>query len=226
MKKISVIIPALNEEEAIGKVIKDIPEHVNEIIVVDNGSTDNTAKISREAGARVVFEKRKGYGYACLAGISAVKDPDIVVFLDGDYSDYPEDIDLLINPIIEEGYDFVVGSRIKRLEEGAMPFYAIFANLFFGFLIKLFYGVKFTDLGPFRAIKYDRLLELDMQDKTYGWTVEMQIKAIKKNFKIKEVDVRYKRRLGKSKITGSLTVSVKAAIKICWMIVNWRRWKT
>ncbi len=218
--RISVIIPALNEEEAIGRVIKEIPDHVNEVIVVDNGSTDNTAKRSKEAGARCIFEKRKGYGYACLAGISAVENPDIVVFLDGDYSDYPEEMDLLINPIKEEGYDFVIGSRIKGLEKGAMPFYAVFANLFFGLLIKMFYGVKFTDLGPFRAIKYDKLLELDMQDKTYGWTVEMQIKAIKRKFKIKEVDVRYKKRLGKSKVTGSFTASIKAATKICWMIVN------
>lgn len=220
--RVSVVIPALNEEASISQVIKEVPEHVNEIIVVDNGSRDNTAEVAKNAGARVVSEKRRGYGYACLTGISAADTPDIIVFLDGDYSDYPEDINLLVDPIINEDYDFVVGSRIKRREKGAIPFRSVFANILFGFLIQILYGVKFTDLGPFRAIKYDRLLELDMQHETYGWTAEMQVKAAKRGFRIKEVHVKYRRRIGESKVTGSPKASVKAAIIICWTILRLR----
>lgn len=220
--RISVIIPALNEEESIPKVIHEIQDYVNEIIVVDNGSEDNTAKVAETAGAKVVFEKRRGYGYACMKGISAANSPDIIVFLDGDYSDYPEDVNLLIGPIINDGYDLVVSSRMKLRKKDAIPFYSVFANRFFGFLIYVLYGVKFTDLGPFRAIKYDRLLEMDMKHTKFGWTAEMQIKAVKMGFRIKEVPVRYKRRIGESKITGSRIVSIKAGITILWTILKLR----
>lgn len=220
--KVSVIIPALNEERAISGVVKDILQYVNEVIVADNGSSDNTAEVARKAGAKVIFEKRRGYGYACLAGMSAVNSPDVVVFLDGDYSDYPEDISLLLEPIEKEGYDFTVGSRIEKREKGSMPSHAVFANLLFGFLIWTLYGMKFTDLGPFRAIKYSKLLELKMKDKTFGWTAEMQVKAAKKKLKIKEVQVRYRKRIGESKVTGSLKVSIKAGLKILWTIFRHR----
>lgn len=220
--RISVIIPALNEEESISLVINEIPGYVNEIIVVDNGSKDNTPEVARNTGAKVISEKKKGYGHACLAGISVVSAPDIIVFLDGDYSDYPGDINLLVDPIISEGYDFVVGSRIKRRENNAIPIHSVAANIFFGILIQILYGVKFTDLGPFRAIKYDRLLELGMQHGAYGWTAEMQVKAAKMGFKIKEVNVRYRRRLGTSKVTGSPRASITAAIVIFWTILKLR----
>jgi glycosyltransferase involved in cell wall biosynthesis len=220
--RISVVIPALNEEEAISRVIKDIPGYVGEIIVVDNGSDDRTAEEAGKAGARVIFEGNRGYGYACLAGIAAVGKPDILVFLDGDYSDYPEDMDALVEPIVKENYDLVIGSRIERREKGAMPLHAVAANIFFGFLIRLLYGVRVTDLGPFRAVKYHKLLELDMGEKRYGWTAEMQVKGIKMGYRIKEVPVRYRKRIGKSKVSGSLIASLKAGLKILHTIVKYR----
>lgn len=217
-----MVIPALNEEDAITKVISEIPEYVYEVIVVDNGSTDSTRERALKAGARVVREDRKGYGYACLAGIKAAKNPDVIVFMDGDYSDYPQDMDILLKPIIEEGYDMVIGSRILKREKGAMLPHAVAANAFFGLLIRVLYGVKFTDLGPFRAVKYRRLLDLDMKEMRYGWTVEMQLKAVKKGYKIKEVPVRYRKRIGRSKVSGSILASLKAALRICFTILKLR----
>jgi glycosyltransferase involved in cell wall biosynthesis len=220
--RISVVIPTLNEEGAISRVIKDIPGYVKEIIVVDNCSSDNTAEEAGKAGARVISESNRGYGYACLAGIAAAGKPDILVFLDGDYSDYPEDMDMLVEPIVKDGYDLVIGSRIERMEKGAMAPHAAAANMFFGFLIRLLYGVRVTDLGPFRAIKHPKLLELEMREKRYGWTVEMQVKAIKKGYRIKEVSVRYRKRIGKSKVSGSVIASLKAAFKILLTIVKYK----
>jgi len=217
--RIAVIIPALNEEEAISRVVEDVPDYVDEILVVDNGSTDETAVKAREAGARVIREDKKGYGYACLAGIKAAEAPDIVVFLDGDYSDYPEDMDSLLKPIIKDGYDLVIGSRMKYREKGAMLPHAVAANLFFSLLIRLLYGVRFTDLGPFRAVKYDKLLALNMREMRYGWTAEMQLKAVKKGYRVKEVPVRYRKRLGRSKVSGSPWASLKAALKIFQTII-------
>ena len=220
---VSVIIPVLNEEDAIAKVINDIPktEHngevtVQEIIVVDNGCTDNTATIAAQCSARVVTEPRRGYGYACLAGIAALETsaPDIVVFLDGDYSDYPADMPRLLHPILENGTALVIGARTQGDAKEALLPQARFGNWLACFLIRHFFGVHYTDLGPFRAIRYADLLSLNMQDKTFGWTVEMQLKAAKQGIPSCEVPVRYRKRIGTSKITGTLTGTLKASYKI------------
>lgn len=171
--RVSVVIPALNEEKNIGRVVEEIPDYVDEIVVVDNGSEDSTTKEAKDAGAKAVYEPRKGYGYACLRGISALDQPEIVVFIDGDCSFYPEDIRLLLEPMQEESFDLVVGSRIERRERDSMPVRSLLANLFFGKLIGLIHGQSFTDLGPFRAISYSKLLALEMREKRYGWTAEM-----------------------------------------------------
>jgi len=213
-----VIIPAYNEKSSIAKVIGEIPKKlVSEIIVIDNNSNDGTSDTARSAGATVLVEQRRGYGAACLKGIEYLKDsnPDTVVFLDGDYSDYPEELSKLIEPIAERGYDFVLGSRVVgKREKGALPFQSRIGSIIAGFLIKLFWKVKYTDLGPFRAIKYSKLLQLDMKDKWFGWTVEMQIKAARKNFKILEIPVSYRKRIGKSKVTGTVKGTIMASIII------------
>ncbi|MBA3986088.1 MAG: glycosyltransferase family 2 protein [Flavobacteriales bacterium] len=216
---IKVIIPAFNEERSIGKVIAEIPAIVSEIIVVSNNSTDRTEAVARKAGATVIQEHRKGYGYACLKGMAYIAaqetKPDILVFLDGDYSDYPEKLTQIVAPILENNIDFVIGARDKSLrEKGAMTFPQIFGNWLATFLMKLFFNARFTDLGPFRAIKYDKLLSLQMEDKTYGWTVEMQLKVLKKKYTYVEVAVPYKNRIGDSKISGTLKGAIFAGIKI------------
>lgn len=216
---IKVIIPAYNEADSIAKVISEIPKTVSEIIVVNNNSTDKTPEVAKKAGATVLTELRKGYGYACLCGMDYIakqsKKPDVIVYIDGDYSDYPEELTKLVKPIIEEDIDFVIGARNKELrEQDSMTPQQIFGNWLATFLMKLFFGAKFTDLGPFRAIKYDKLLELQMEDKTYGWTVEMQLKALKKKLTYTEVPVRYKKRIGISKVSGTLKGSIFAGIKI------------
>ena len=212
---IVVIIPAYNEEQSISKVVSTIPRKiVNEIIVVNNNSNDSTADKALAAGATVLNETFQGYGAACLTGIEYLKNKnvDIIVFIDGDYSDYPEEINLLVEPIIDGKYDFVLGSRVLgNREKGALPIQSRIGSIVSGFLINLFWNVKYTDLGPFRAIRLERLLELNMYDKWYGWTVEMQIKAIKKGLKIKEVPVSYRKRIGKSKVTGTLKGTVMAS---------------
>ena len=215
--KISVIIPAYNEEQSIGIVVKEIPPIVNEIVVVNNNSTDNTAEAAESAGATVLFEEYQGYGAACLKGIEylKIKNPDIVVFIDGDFSDYPEELEMLIEPIIKENYDFVLGSRVMGIrEKGALPFQSRIGSIVAGFLMNIFWKIKYTDLGPFRAIKFDKLLRLEMEDKWYGWTIEMQIKAAYKKYKIKELPVKYRKRIGKSKVTGTLKGTVMASIII------------
>ena len=222
--KISIIIPALNEEESIGRVLNDIPgEIVEEVIVVDNGSSDNTVTVSKGLGANVIQEPLKGYGAACLKGISILKqDTDIVVFLDADYSDYPQDLHTVVKPIINDNADMVIGSRMSgEREKGALLPQAIFGNKLATFLIRLFWGFKYTDLGPFRAIKYRDLLALNMTDKNFGWTVEMQIKALKKRLRIVEVPVRYRKRIGKSKITGTFSGTVRAGVKIIYTIFKY-----
>jgi glycosyltransferase involved in cell wall biosynthesis len=222
--KISVIIPALNEEESIGQVLNDIPgEIVEEVIVVDNGSSDNTVTVAQSLGASVVLEPLKGYGAACLRGISMLKqDTDIVVFLDADYSDYPQDLHTVVKPIINDNAEMVIGSRMSGArEKGALLPQAIFGNKLATFLIRLFWGFRYTDLGPFRAIKYRDLLALNMLDKNFGWTVEMQIKALKKGLRIMEVPVRYRKRIGKSKITGTFSGTVRAGIKIIYTIFKY-----
>ncbi len=197
---ISVIIPALNEEGSIGQVLNDIPrEIVEEIIVVDNGSSDNTVTVAKSYGASVIPEPLKGYGAACLKGISILKqDTDIVVFLDADYSDYPQDLHIVVKPIVTGKAEMVIGSRMTGTrEKGALLPQAIFGNKLATFLIRLFWGFKYTDLGPFRAIKYKNLLALNMVDTNFGWTVEMQIKALKRGLRIMEVPVRYRKRKNK-----------------------------
>lgn len=224
---VKVIIPAYNEEHGVGKVIAEIPKHlVSEIIVVNNASTDNTVDVAVSAGATVVHEPVPGYGRACLRGIeylirSDVK-PDIVVFLDADHSDYPEEIEQVIKPILNQDADLVIGSRaLGNKEKGSMTLQQIFGNWLATRLLKMMYGVKFTDLGPFRAITYSKLMELDMQDKTYGWTVEMQLKAAKNGLRCVEVPVRYRRRIGFSKISGTVKGTVMAGYKILYTIFKY-----
>jgi len=223
-----VIIPAFNEAESIEQVIADIPEEfVQEVVVVNNASTDKTEMNAAKAGATVLRETRKGYGYACLKGIEYAKSkfepPDIIVFLDGDYSDFPSEIVTLVQPIQQVGVDLVIGSRtLGKREKGAMLPQAIFGNWLATRLIRWLYGVRFTDLGPFRAIKFEKLLALQMQDTTFGWTVEMQVKAAKQNFKCVEVPVSYKKRIGISKITGTVSGTFKAGYKILWTIFKLR----
>ena len=173
---IAVVIPACNEEEAIGKVLQDLPDIVQQVIVVDNGSGDRTAEVARRLGACVVGEPRRGYGQACLAGMAQLDKPDIVVFLDGDYSDYPEDMSALVRPIVADRADMVIGSRVLgEREKGALLPQARFGNWLATFLIRLLFGVTFTDLGPFRALRYSALMQLEMRDRTFGWTAEMQV---------------------------------------------------
>jgi glycosyltransferase involved in cell wall biosynthesis len=227
MNKIRVIIPAFNEENGVGQVIQEIPKEViDEIIVVNNASTDNTEVIAREQGATVLHETTPGYGRACLKGIQYVKDsaskPDIIVFLDADHSDYPEEIIQLIQPILDNKADLVIGSRaLGNKEKGSMTPQQIFGNWLATRLLRLLYNVSFTDLGPFRAIRFEKLLELDMQDKTYGWTVEMQLKAAKKGLKCVEIPVRYRRRIGVSKISGTVKGTVMAGYKIITTIFKY-----
>ncbi|MFY7670446.1 glycosyltransferase family 2 protein [Tenacibaculum sp. MEBiC06402] len=216
---IKVIIPAYNEEDSIAKVINDIPKNVDEVIVVSNNSTDNTEINAKNAGATVLKENRKGYGYACLKGMDYIseqtKNPDIIIFLDGDYSDYPEQLTEIVAPIINDNIDFVIGSRVKRLrEKGSMTPQQVFGNWLATFLMKVFFAAKFTDLGPFRAIKYDKLLALEMEDKTYGWTVEMQLKAIKRKYSYLEIPVKYRNRIGVSKVSGTVKGTILAGVKI------------
>jgi glycosyltransferase involved in cell wall biosynthesis len=226
MADIKVIIPAYNEADSIAHVVNELPKSVSEVIVVNNNSSDNTVKNAETAGATVITELRKGYGYACLKGLEYVasksKQPDIIVFIDGDYSDYPEELDKVVAPILEDDIDFVVGARSKNLrEEGAMTPQQVFGNWLATFLMRLFFGANFTDLGPFRAIKYDKLKELNMEDKTYGWTVEMQLKILKKKMTYTEVPVRYKRRIGISKVSGTVKGSIFAGIKILGWIFKY-----
>ena len=226
MKEILVIIPAYNEAQSIGQVISEIPDLISEIIVVNNNSTDNTAAVATAAGATVLLEEQMGYGYACLKGINYAgkrsKTPHIIVFMDGDYSDYPEDLHKVIAPILKGDVDFVIGARDKELrEEGSMTPQQVFGNWLATFLMKLIFKAKFTDLGPFRAIRYEQLMALEMEDKTYGWTVEMQLKVLKKKIAYTEVPVRYKKRIGISKVSGTVKGSIFAGIKILGWIFKY-----
>ncbi|TMU55507.1 glycosyltransferase family 2 protein [Flagellimonas algicola] len=226
MAEIKVIIPAVNEGDSIGKVVAELPNSVSEIIVVNNGSEDNTVENAKKAGATVLTENQRGYGYACLKGLDYVakqsKQPDLIVFIDGDYSDYPEELDKVVAPILQDDVDFVVGARKKALREpGSMTPQQVFGNQLATFLMRLFFRAKFTDLGPFRAIKYEKLKELEMQDKTYGWTVEMQLKVLRKKMTYAEVPVRYKRRIGVSKVSGTVKGTIFAGIKILGWIFKY-----
>jgi glycosyltransferase involved in cell wall biosynthesis len=227
-KGVVVIIPAFNEENAVGKVVKAIPkELVEEIIVVNNNSTDKTSEAAEKEGATVLFEKQKGYGNACLKGIKYLQNQrkestEVVVFIDADYSDYPEQMSTLINPITANESDLVIGSRaLGKKEAGSMTIPQIFGNWLATFLMRILLGAHFTDLGPFRAIRYSSLLELEMQDKTYGWTVEMQLKAVKKGLRYCEVPVDYRNRIGFSKISGTVKGTVLAGYKIITTIFKY-----
>jgi glycosyltransferase involved in cell wall biosynthesis len=223
---ITVIIPAFNEEKSIGKVVSDIPRDlVEHVIVVNNNSNDNTVEVAKSAGAIVLDEPRRGYGWACLKGIEKSRElkTDIVVFMDGDYSDFPEEITNVIAPILETDHDMVIGSRVLgKREKGSLTPQQVFGNWLATKLIRLFYGAKFTDLGPFRAIKSDALEQLKMADKTYGWTIEMQIKASKEKMKFCEVPVNYRKRIGVSKVSGTIKGTVLAGIKIIFAVFKYR----
>jgi glycosyltransferase involved in cell wall biosynthesis len=227
--KVVVIIPALNEERSIGKVISDIPESiVDEVVVVDNGSSDQTVQVAENAGATVLNQPVRGYGNACLKALNYFfekdndRQPGIVVFMDGDYSDYPGEIPQIIDPIIKQDYDMVIGSRILgKRERGALTPQQRIGNIIATFLLSFFYKVNFTDLGPFRAIKFEKLIQMNMQDKTYGWTVEMQIKAAKLGFKSMEVPVSYRKRIGKSKVSGTVSGVLKAGTKIIYTLFKY-----
>lgn len=216
---IYLIIPAHNEEDSIGKVLAEVPELVTETVVVDNDSSDQTAAKARSGGATVLSETNRGYGYACLTGIEyfakTSKPHDIIVFMDGDYSDYPEELPKVAGPVLAGEAEMVIGARRKELREpGSMTPQQIFGNWLATSLMRLLYRAKYTDLGPFRAIRFDALQSLEMEDKTYGWTVEMQLKALRKKLRYTEVPVRYKKRIGVSKVSGTIKGSIFAGIKI------------
>jgi glycosyltransferase involved in cell wall biosynthesis len=225
---ISVVIPALNEEASLPLVLRDLPrEWVDEVVVVDNGSHDRTAEVARAAGARVVPEPERGYGSACLRGLAALEQrpagpPDIVVFLDADYSDHPDELPTILEPIVDGRCDMVLGSRLAgQRERGAMPPQSVWGNRLACWLMRLFFGARYTDLGPFRAIRWESLERLGMVDRNFGWTVEMQIKAARQGLRYCEVPVSYRRRIGASKISGTIRGTIKAGSKILYLIAKY-----
>lgn len=229
---IAVIIPAFNEEQAIGKVVEAISRDIAKyVIVVNNNSTDRTKEVVQEIGNRipgtfVLDETRKGYGWACIKGIDfAISElkTDVIVFMDGDFSDYPEEISIVLSPILNDDMDIVIGSRVLgKREKGSLTPQQVFGNWLATKLIRLFYGAKFTDLGPFRAITSEALKKLKMSDKTYGWTIEMQIKSAKKKLRFCEVPVNYKKRIGISKVSGTIKGTILAGIKIIFAVFKYR----
>lgn len=224
---VDIVIPALNEEQSITSVLADIPKNlVRNVVVVDNGSTDQTAKVASQAGAKVLSQPEKGYGAACLTGIDFCKSqsppPDIICFLDADYSDYPNEMPLVLAPIISGDADLVIGSRATGArEKGSMMPQQVFGNWLATTLLRWFYGVKFTDLGPFRAIRFDSLMLIGMKDRNFGWTVEMQLKAAKMKLRSVEVPVSYRQRIGVSKVTGTIKGSFMAGYKILYTIFRY-----
>jgi glycosyltransferase involved in cell wall biosynthesis len=222
-----VIIPAFNEEKSIARVILEIPDDlIAEIIVVNNASTDRTGEVAREAGATVLDEPRPGYGRACLKGVAYCKNqspqPEMVVFLDGDYSDYPQEMRALVKPIVENKADLVIGSRVLgKRQKGSMTVQQIFGNWLATSLLKLFFKARFTDLGPFRAIRFSSLLGLNMQDTTYGWTVEMQVKSAKQKLRFMELPVCYRKRIGVSKISGTVKGTIMAGYRILYTLFKY-----
>ena len=224
---VDVIIPAYNEQDSVGKVIADIPKKlVRDIIVVNNASNDLTPKIAEESGATVLFEKEKGYGAACLKAINYIREketkPDVLVFLDADYSDHPEEMEKLLAEI-QNGFDLVIGSREnENREKGSMTPQQIFGNKLATYLLKVLYGIHFSDLGPFRAIRWTSFQDLDMCDRNWGWTVKMQLKAGKKKLKYTEIPVSYRKRIGVSKVSGTLKGTIMAGYKIIYTIFKYR----
>jgi glycosyltransferase involved in cell wall biosynthesis len=224
--RISVVIPTYNEAQSIGRVLADIPAIVEEVLVVDSDSSDGTAAIAREMGAKVLREPRRGYGRACLTGLAAVNAPDVVVFLDGDYSDRPAEMPILVDPLRAGSADMVIGSRLAGRTPGALPWHAVFGNRLAAGLIASFSGVHLTDLGPFRAARYDALIALGLQEATYGWPVEMIVKGAHRGLRIVEVPVSYHPRLGSSKISGTFRGSVGAAWGIFSAVVKYQFFDT
>jgi len=224
--RIGVIIPAFNEEESIGRVIHEIPKNaVSEIVVVDNGSTDRTGIVARNCGVGVIEEPTHGYGRACAAGIRYFEEepPTIVVFLDGDYSDFPGELSYLVQPIVRGRADLVLGSRLARWRRGnQVPIHVVVANRLFAMLINLLCGLSLTDLGPFRAIEWKALTQLHMTSQTFGWSPEMVVKAAKARLRVSEIPISYRKRLGKSKISGSVRASMNAALQIFFTILRYR----
>lgn len=223
---IDVIIPAYNEEKSIPKVIADIPKIVRHIVVANNNSTDKTGEVAQSAGAVVVFEPQKGYGKACLTAMDWIKNqeiqPDVVVFLDGDYSDYPHEMMDLVQPILDGKAEMVIGSRaLGQRESGSMTFPQVFGNWLATTMMKYIQGAKFSDLGPFRAIVWKKLLDLNMVDENFGWTIEMQIKAHKAGLRYSEVPVNYRRRIGVSKVSGTVKGVIGAGYKIIFTIFKY-----
>jgi glycosyltransferase involved in cell wall biosynthesis len=221
-QRVAVVIPALNEQDALPHVLRDIPKPpVQRVVVADNDSTDRTAEVAREHGAEVVFEPERGYGAACLKALAhlAADPPDIVVFLDGDYSDHPNELPSLIEPIVAGDADMVIGSRARgQREEGALSVQQRVGNAIACGALRLLYGVRYTDLGPFRAIRWETLVTLGMQDRNYGWTVEMQIKAARSRVAYREIPVSYRQRIGVSKVSGTVGGAVGAGAKILWLL--------
>jgi glycosyltransferase involved in cell wall biosynthesis len=220
--RVAVVIPALDEERSLPLVLDALPKGlVDDVVVVDNGSADGTARVAAAAGARVVSEPRRGYGSACLAGVAAADRAEVVAFLDADFSDRPEELPLVLAPILEGRADLVVGSRtLGRRDRGALLPHARFGNWLATTLIRVLFGASFTDLGPFRAIRADALRRLEMRDRDFGWTVEMQVKAARHGLRCAEVPVSYRRRVGRSKISGTLRGTVGAARKILGTILR------
>jgi glycosyltransferase involved in cell wall biosynthesis len=221
-RTVVTIIPALNEEQSVAKVINDLPDWIDRVIVCDNGSTDRTATAAAEAGADVVSEPERGYGAACLRAVAEAGDEyDILLFLDADYSDFPEEAQRVVEPIASGEYDLVIGSRmLTRERHGALTPIAAFGNWLTTRLVRLVWGHAFTDLGPFRSIRLCAYRRLKMADRNFGWTVEMQVKAVRKGLRCTEVPVSYRPRIGKSKISGTITGSVKAGMKILWIVLR------
>ena len=233
LEDVVLIIPAFNEEESLPLVLRDLPE-LGRVIVADNASTDRTAEVAKEGGAIVTTELRRGYGSACLAGLRELEllieqgypEPQVVAFLDGDYSDYPEQLAEIVTPILENKADFVLGSRmLGEREPGAMPPQSMYGNRLACGLMRLFFNARYSDLGPFRAMHYQRFCELGMRDTNFGWTVEMQIKAAKANLRTQEIPVRYRKRIGVSKISGTLRGTILAGSKILYTIAKYGLWQ-
>lgn len=221
---VDVIIPALNEAEAISHVLADIPSWVRQVVVVDNGSSDNTAEIAVGAGARVVFQPKRGYGYACLAGLAVLENTDVVVFLDGDYSDYPAEMDRLVVPIVANQADLVIGSRLAgQMQKGAMLWHAQLGNHLLSWLVRHITGCPISDIGPFRAITWDAVNNLGLSEGRYGWTLEMMFKAVHKGYRMVEAPVSYRPRLGKSKVSGSVQASLKASLVMLTTVARYAR---
>ena len=220
-RTIAAVIPALNEEQSIGRVLADIPGWVDDIVVVDNGSTDQTARVATRCGARVIREVRRGYGAACLAGLAALHEPAVVVFLDADYSDYPHEAARLVDPILNGTADLVIGSRTLGWRQArAMTWPAMLGNRLACGLMRVLWRARYSDLGPFRAIRWKALQSLHMQDRGYGWTIEMQIKAVRAGLRVREIPVSYRPRIGQSKISGTLRGILAAGAKILFTVAK------